>query len=50
MNEDKEQSIWNEVKRRAQEDVRYGTMLIELKIQDGKIMGGSIKQQEIKLG
>lgn len=50
MLEDKEQTIWNEIKRRAKEDVRFGSLVIELKIQDGKIMGGSIKQQEIKLG
>ena len=50
MAEDKEQSIWDEIKRRAKEEVKHGTMNIDLKIQDGRVMGGTIIKQEIKLG
>lgn len=48
--DDKEAKIWQEICRRAKDDVRYGTMTIELHIQDGKVNGGKIKAQEIKLG
>lgn len=47
---EKENKIWEEIKRRAQEDIRFGTMKIELKIQDGKILAGEIIEQKIKLG
>lgn len=47
---EKEDQIIMEIKRRAKEEVRHGTIYIELKIQDGKIVAGTIKYQEIKLG
>lgn len=49
MAEDKQNQIITELKRRA-EEVRFGTMTIQLKIQDGKIMAGEIIEQKIKLG
>lgn len=47
--EDKQEVIIKELKRRA-EEMRFGTLTIELKIQDGKIMAGEIIEQRIKLG
>lgn len=47
---DKEEIIINELKRRAQENIRYGIMVVEFKIQDGKIIAGEIIEQKIKLG
>lgn len=46
---DKQEKIIAELKRRAQE-VRYGSMTIELKIHEGSIMAGEIVEQTIKLG
>jgi hypothetical protein len=46
---DKENRILTELKRRA-EDIRYGCVTVEFKIQDGKILQGEIIQQRIKLG
>ena len=47
--EDKQDEIIKELKRRAQE-VKFGTMQIEFKIHEGKIMSGEIIEQRIKLG
>jgi hypothetical protein len=47
--EDKQEAIIRELKRRA-EEVKYGILKIEFKIQDGKIMAGEIIEQRIKLG
>ena len=49
MPEDKEDKIISELKRRA-EEVRFGMLRVEFKIQDGKIMAGEIIEQRIKLG
>ena len=49
MAEDKEVQIIKELKRRA-EEVRFGMIRVEFKIQDGKIMAGEIIEQRIKLG
>ncbi len=49
MTEDKEETILRELKRRA-EEIRFGIMVIEFKIQDGRIMAGEIIEQKIKLG
>ena len=49
MTEDKEEIIIRELKRRA-EEMRFGTLKIEFKIQDGKILAGEIIEQRIKLG
>jgi len=49
MPENKEEQIIRELKRRA-EEVRFGILKIEFKIQDGKIMAGEIIEQHIKLG
>jgi hypothetical protein len=49
MPEDKQDEIIRELKRRA-EEVKYGTITVEFKIQDGKIMAGEIIEQKIKLG
>jgi hypothetical protein len=47
--EDKEEQIINELKRRCQE-VKFGLLRIEFKIQDGKILAGEILEQRVKLG
>jgi hypothetical protein len=47
---DKDEQIIQEIKRRAREDIRYGMMTIELKIQDGKIIAGELIEQKVKLG
>lgn len=49
MPKDKEEQILKELKRRAGE-IRFGVLLVEFKIQDGKIMAGEIIEQKIKLG
>jgi hypothetical protein len=49
MNEDKQAIIINELKRRA-EEIRYGTITVEFKITDGKIMAGDIIHKREKLG
>jgi len=46
---DKSEQIITELKRRAVE-VKFGSMTIEIKIQDGKILAGEIIEQRIKLG
>lgn len=46
----KEEQVIEELKRRAREDVRYGILVVEFKIQDGKILAGEIVEQKIKLG
>jgi len=46
---DKSEQIITELKRRA-EEVKFGSMTIEIKIQDGKILAGEIIEQRIKLG
>ena len=50
MPEDKQDRIFREIQRRAQEDIKYGELTILLKIQGGKIMAGEIIEQKIKLG
>ena len=47
---DKEDRIFREIKRRAQENVRYGKIVIELKIHDGMIISGEIVEERIKVG
>ena len=49
MPEDKQEVILRELKRRA-EEVRFGTITVEFKITDGKIMAGDIIQERKKLG
>ena len=49
MVEDKQVIILNELKRRA-EEIRFGTLTVEFKITDGKIMAGDIIQKREKLG
>ena len=47
--ENKQDKIIEELKCRCEEQ-RYGSMTVEFKIQDGKIMAGEILKQSIKLG
>lgn len=47
---EKDEQIIQELKRRAKEDVRFGSITIEFKIQDGKIVAGEKKGDVIKLG
>ena len=47
--EDKQDKIISELKRRA-EEMRFGTITVEFKITDGKIMAGDIIQKREKLG
>lgn len=47
--EDKQDLIIRELKRRA-EEMRFGTITVEFKIHEGKIMSGEIIEQRIKLG
>ena len=49
MAEDKQEQILKELKRRA-EEVKFGTITVEFKITDGKIMAGDIIQKREKLG
>jgi len=49
MSEDKQIIIINELKRRA-EEMRFGTITVEFKVSDGKIMTGDIIQKREKLG
>ncbi len=49
MTEDKQTQILEELKRRAQE-IRFGSMTIELRIHEGKISGGEIIHKKVKLG
>ena len=46
----KEQQIFDELRRRAKEDIRFGSITVKFKIQDGKIMGGDIVEKEERLG
>ena len=46
---DKEEVVLEELKKRVRE-VRFGTILVEFKIHEGKISGGEIVEQKIKLG
>lgn len=48
--EGKQEEILQELKRRAKEEVRHGTMSVEFKIHEGIIIGGEIVGQKIKLG
>lgn len=47
--QDKQDKILSELKHRA-EDIRYGTLRVEFKIHEGKIMAGEIIEEKIKLG
>lgn len=49
MPEDKQEQIIKELKRRV-EDARFGSMTVEFKFAEGKIMTGEIIEQKIKLG
>jgi hypothetical protein len=49
MSEDKQTVIINELKRRA-EEMRFGTLTVEFKVSNGKILAGEIIEQRIKLG
>lgn len=46
----KETEILDDLRRRAREDIRNGKIMVEFKIQDGTIMTGTLKGQEIWLG
>lgn len=46
---DKEEQIIKELKRRA-EEMRFGTLTIELKVHEGKISAGEIIEERRKLG
>jgi len=48
--DEKEEKIWNELRRRAKEHIKFGMMSLELKIQDGKIVKGDILQERISIG
>jgi hypothetical protein len=48
--EDKEQRIWSEISRRAREQIKFGMMNIELKVQDGKVVLAEVLQERIKIG
>ena len=47
--EDKQEQILKELKRRA-EEIRFGTITVDFKVSDGKIMAGEIIQKREKLG
>ena len=47
--EDKQDLILRELKRRA-EEMRFGSITVEFKVSDGKILAGEIIEQRIKLG
>ncbi len=49
MAEDKEELILKRLKEIAQE-IRFGSLIIELKITEGRIMAGDIIQRKEKLG
>lgn len=49
-NVEKQEKILNDLKRRAEEEVRNGDIIVKLKIQDGVIVAGEIMEQKIKLG
>ena len=49
MTDDKQNKILEELLRRSSE-MKYGTMVVEFKVQDGKIVAGEIIEQKIKLG
>jgi len=46
---DKQEKILEELKRRA-EEIKYGSVICEFKIHEGKIMAGEVIEQKIKLG
>lgn len=46
---DKQETIIQELKRRA-EEMRFGTLTVEFKVTEGKIMAGDIIQKREKLG
>lgn len=50
MAEDKDQRIWQEIKRRASEIVKFGEMNTSFKVQDGKIVLAEVLQERIKIG
>lgn len=50
MPENKDDKIIEELKRRAADHVRYGTMVVEFKVHDGKITSGEVVEEKIKLG
>lgn len=47
---EKQEKILQELKRRAKEDVCYGTLRVEFKIHEGVIIAGEVVEQKIKLG
>lgn len=48
--EEKDERIWEELKRRAKDIVRHGNMNVDFKTQDGKIVLAEIIQERIKIG
>ena len=45
----KQKTILDQLQLKA-EQLNFGTMVVELKVQDGKITSGEIIEQKIKLG
>jgi len=50
MAEDKQDQIWDKIKQRAKEIIGDGEMDLTLKVHQGNITGGEVKQERIKLG
>ena len=49
--DDKETKIFEEIKRRAREDIRFGNMVVEFVIHEGKVVGAELRPEtRIKLG
>lgn len=50
MPEERENNILVELKRRAKEDIRYGSMTIDFTIHNGVIVKGELREYKISLG
>ena len=50
MEENKQEQIIRELKLRAEVDIKFGKIIIEFTIHQGKICGAEIIEQRIKLG
>jgi len=50
MLEDKEGQIIKELKRRAETDIKFGKIVVEFIIHQGKISSAEILEQRVKLG
>lgn len=46
----KEERIWEELKKRAKNEVKFGVITVEFKTQDGRIVFAEILSERIKLG